>query len=319
MSKSNIIADQIIELIKTGNSVEEIRAKYSFDSNDWARYSAKAYNKNLQNAKKERDSLQGKKNVSATSNKDIAEILKINEELANHALILPIFSTLGELANIKDLYLNLPSTEEQIFNIFEKVTMAPRLRMLQKRGRLEQFEYFKLFSRMIDAAVLCFYRNNFVSCYLTLVPIIEGVIIRWMGFVENTDKPDFEDIRNFFKKSAARQPCPTNILFHNIYTKACDKILNEHFYKPTPKGSSYANFNRHVASHLLNSEQFATRENCLRLFILLDTMTEIYFCESLENDPRFAVSREEISNDINTLIQILVDTRKSPENHFLNY
>lgn len=319
MSKSNIIADQIIEQIKTGHSVEEIRTNSSFDSNEWARYSTKAYNKNLQNAKKERDSLQGKKNISVTNNDDIVEILKINEELAGHALILPIFSTLGELANIKDLYLNLPSTEGQIFNIFEKVTMAPRLRMLQKKGRFEKFEYFKLFSQMIDAAVLCFYRSNFISCYLTLVPIIEGIIIRWMGFVENADKPDFEDIRNFFKKSAARQPCPTNILFHNIYTKACDKILNEHFYKPTSKGFSYANFNRHVASHLLNNEQFATRENCLRLFILLDTMTEIYFYESLENDPRFDVSREEISNDINAIIDILIDTRRSPENYFLNY
>jgi hypothetical protein len=137
--------------------------------------------------------------------------------------------------------------------------MHPKIRVMQKKGRFEEFEYFKKFVPLIDAATLSFYRINFISSYLTLTPIIEGIIIRWMGYSDGDEKPEFEDIRKFFKNSHRRQPCPSNILFHDIYKKACDKILNQHFYRPSDRGSFYANFNRHVASHLLNDNQFATK------------------------------------------------------------
>jgi len=155
-----------------------------------------------------------------------------------------------------------------------------------------------------------------VSCYLTLLPVVEGIIIRWIGYTETGVKPEYNDIRNFFKKSPQRQPIPSNILFHNVYVKACDKILNNHFYKPTTKKGTipYANFNRHVASHLLNDDQFATNENCIRLFILLDAMTEIYLYESRKVDPRFSLKNDEIESDIKILSGILLNkTQKTPE------
>jgi hypothetical protein len=193
------------------------------------------------------------------------------------------------------------------------------MRILQKKGRIEEFDYFKVFSKLIDAAIISYYRTNFISCYLTLLPVIEGIIIRWMGYTENDSKPEFEDIRKFFKNSAVRQPCPSNIQFHNVYAKVCDKILNNHFYKPTTAGNSHSNFNRHVASHLLNNDQFATKENCVRLFILLDTMTEIYLYESRISDPRFNLTNEAISADILNYNMILLENLKTtPENLILN-
>lgn len=97
--------------------------------------------------------------------------------------------------------------------------------------------------------------------------------------------------------------------------KACDKILNRHFYKPTASGSSYANFNRHVASHLLDDSPFATKENCIRLFILLDAMTEIYLYESRDHDPRFNLSQEEIIPDIDTFGKAVVQNIEATPEH----
>lgn len=318
MSKSTIKAQEIIESIKNGESIETIKLKFNCNPNDWYSYSSKAYGIFLENARRERKKDEAKEHVLTTSNNEISAILKLNEKLADHALLLPIFSTKGEFNAVNSLESNLPNSETEILEIIGKMTMHPRLRVLQKKGRIEKFEYFKIFSKMVDAATLCYYRTNFISCYLTLLPIIEGVIIRWMGYTETDAKPEFEEIRKFFKNSALRQPCPTNILFHNIYTKACDKILNEHFYKPTTTpGNSYANFNRHVASHLLNDDQFATKENCIRLFILLDAMTEIYFHESRENDPRFNLSNEEIAEDIKLLTDTLLENlRETPEQKY---
>ncbi len=203
------------------------------------------------------------------------------------------------------------TSNEQVTEIIGRATFHPHLRALQKKGRIEKLDYFKVFSILIDAAILSYYRTNFISCYLTLLPVIEGVIIRWMGYTETNTKPDFEDVRKFFKNYAQRQPCPYNILFHNVYVKACDKILNNHFYKPTTSGNSWANFNRHVASHLLNDNQFGTKENCIRLFILFDAMTEIAVYESRINDPKFNIRDEEIENDINLYGNVILDNMKT--------
>jgi len=42
--------------------------------------------------------------------------------------------------------------------------------------------------------------------------------------------------------------------------------MDEHFYKLTPNEDWWANFNKHVASHLLNDDQFVTEDNCIGLF-----------------------------------------------------
>lgn len=319
MSKSKIKALQILDLIKKGESVDSIKSMIVHNPNDWYSYSSKAYSLCLENAIKQRKKDEERSNVSATSNKDIAGILALNEILAKYALLLPIYSTMGDYMHIKSLTQTLPNSEGEILLLIGKITMHPRLRALQKKGRFDQFQNFNLFSKIMDAAILCYYRKNYISCYLTLLPIIEGVIIRWMGYKEQDSKPEFDEIRKFFKNSALRQPAPTNILFHNIYAKVCDKILNEHFYRPTTsKGSSYSNFNRHVASHLLNNSQFATKENCIRLFILLDAMTEIYFYESLEIDPRFNVSDLEILEDVELYNSIILQNFKNtPEQKYL--
>jgi len=314
MAKSTIQANKILKLIEQGDSISSVKDRTSSSEDEWFKYSSKAYYLNLTKVKKERKGVEKKRHVSTTPNNQILEIIDLNEILADYALLLPIFSTNGEFLAIKDLINNLPSSEPEIIRIIGKITLHPRLRALQKKGRFEQFEHFKIFSKLLDAALLSYYRTNFISCYLTLLPIIEGVIIRWMGYTNLDPKPEFEDVKKFFKRSAQRQPCPHNVLFHNVYIRACDKILNEHFYKPTTSGNSWANFNRHVASHLLNDEQFGTKDNCIRLFILLDVMTEIFLYEARINDPRFNVRNDQIEDDIKLFGTVILDnTVKTPE------
>jgi hypothetical protein len=315
MSKSTIEANKIIALIKQGKSVKEIKDENYPDLALWHNYSAKAYAISLEQAKKERKKDEANPHVAATSNDDIAAIISLNEKLGDYALTLSTFSTMPEFNTAKSLALNLPSAEESLIEFIGKIIMEPRLRALQKRGRIEPLPYFKVSAKMVDAAVLCYYRGNYISCYLTLVPVIEGVINRWMGYTGADTKPEFDEIKKFFKHSHTRQPCPSNILFHQVYNKACDKILNHHFYKHTASaGTAHANFNRHVASHLLNDDEFGTRANCIRLFILLDAMTEIYVYESRESDPRFSLHHDAIVEDVVLFTRALLEnTPVTPE------
>lgn len=108
-----------------------------------------------------------------------------------------------------------------------------------------------------------------------------------MGYFGQGEKPSFEDMRKFFRNCHMRQPRPGNALFYDLFSKACDQLLKEHFYKPSNSGDSYSNFNRHVAAHFLNNSFFATKENTVRLFLLLDLMTEIYIYETYARDKSF--------------------------------
>ena len=311
-------AKEIIDLIKQGLTIDEIKSRICNDDNEWYCYSSKAYSIQLENAKRERKKQESSPHVVTNSNKDIPTILDINEKLADKAFLLPIFLTGGELDIIKSHKSDFPNSESKIIQIISKMTMQPRLRVLQRKGRFENLEYFKIFKKLIDAATLSYYRTNFISCYLTLVPVIEGIIIRWNGYSISDEKPEFEEIRKFFKNPALRQPCPNNIQFHDVYAKACDKILNRHFYKPTMTGNSFANFNRHVASHLLIDDEFATKENCIRLFMLLDAMTEIYLYESRVSDPRIDLKDEDILEEIDLLTKVILEnTEKTPEQMIL--
>lgn len=134
-------------------------------------------------------------------------------------------------------------------------------------------------------------------------------MLRWTGYNGTGNKPEFDEHRKFFKRSHIRQPCPSNVLFHNVYNKGCDKILNDHLFKPTQSGDSHSNFNRHLAAHLLNDNHFATWENCNRLFLLLDTMSEIYVYETREPDPRFNIHTDDLKADVEIYAGLILDTQ----------
>jgi hypothetical protein len=316
-SKTITEAKNIIEKLGQGVSISELRNSVYPNDIEWNTYSSKVYSICLNNAQKERKEDLKKRNVIATSNKEISEILKLNEVLAEYALLLPSTATMRDFKVIKNLSNQLPISEPLILEYITKIIMQPIFRSRQKRGRIEKLEFFLTFERMIDAATLSYYRTNFISCYLTLVPIVEGIIIRWMGYDGTNDKPEFDKTRKFFKSAASRQPNPGNILFHNVYCKACDNILNKHFYKPTTDGSSHANFNRHLASHALNDEEFATQHNCVRLFLFIDAMTEIYILEKKIADPRFDLDDSEIHAQIAILSGVVLENLRVTAEHII--
>lgn len=290
-------ANEILKLIKSRTPINEVKARVCSDDQDWFRASAKAYSLHLENTRKERKDDEKNPHVSCTSNDEIKEIIALNHKLADYALTVPTLASMHDFRNLEQLSIGMPSNEHKVFSIIEECTMCPRIRALQKKGRLETFKIFKEFSKLIDAATLSYYRQNYFSAYLTLVPVIEGILLRWLGFQGNGKKPEFEDLRKFFRNSHVRQPCPGNPLFHEVYIKACDKILTEHLFRPSESGDAYSNFNRHLAAHLLRDSPFATKENSIRLFLLIDVMTEIYYYETFCKDHRFSIKKEEFAVD----------------------
>jgi hypothetical protein len=315
MAKTIDKAKKLIELISTGVSISNAKSQLSTDEADWDRISSKAYALHLEKERKKRKADKKMPNVATTSNDEIDKILILNDKLASYALTLPALATMHDFEQINSLVNQMPNSEHLVISVIGDITMSPKIRALQKKGRLEHFKVFKEFSNLIDAATLSYYRENYISSYLTLVPVIEGVLLRWLEFEGTGKKPDFEELRKFFKNSHQRQPCPQNAQFYNVYIKACNKILTEHLFKPSENGAAYSNFNRHLAAHLLNNSQFATKENCIRLFLLIDVMTEIYWYETSCVDPRFELKNEDYSLEQNIFESLRVNefVRSTPE------
>ncbi|MBP1471411.1 hypothetical protein J8Z78_12120 [Acinetobacter nosocomialis] len=238
--------------------------------------------------------------------------MQLNNQLLEYALVLPSTVTLTDVLNIQELISDMPANEHKIIDAFASIIMDPIIRARQKKGRFEHFPPFKSFVHIIESAVISYYRGNFIGSYLTLIPVVEGVMLRWLGYFGTGKKPTFPDLKTFFSNSYQRQPCPGNVLFHDVFSKACDKLLTEHLFKDSQEGDAYSNFNRHLASHLLSDSQFATRENCVRLFLFVDLMSELYLYETYCSDPRFYLSGEDVSLELNEYLKLMAQLH-SPE------
>lgn len=319
MKRAEIKARRILTELKNGKSVEEIISNNDYDGIQWHNLSNKAYQIELEEETIKRKILTQSTNVISTSDDEVQQIINLNSKLSNYALALHTFATKADLRLIENLSNDLPNKLDELIVSIEEVIFEPRLRALQKKGRYEMLPHFQQFSQLIEAATICFYRKNYIASYMTLLPVIEGVLIRWAGYNGSNKKADYDKLRNFFAKSHCRQPSPWNIVFHDIYCKVCYIIIDKHFFLPTTAGMAHNNFNRHIASHMLSNDFFATRANAMRLFLLMDLMTEIFIFESKDNDPRWNCTEESIRKEFDVYSNLhFKNDNDSPENKLLN-
>jgi hypothetical protein len=172
--------------------------------------------------------------------------------------------------------------------------MNPRIRALQLVGRFLKLPPFDEFGYLIDAAALSFYRGNIPSAFMTIIPVIEGLLLRWQGYPgTSTKKPTFSETLDFVHNLATQQPIPLLPLFYDSWTVAAETILREHLYRHTNNGPAIDHFNRHLALHLLDDQTFGTQDNVTRGFLLIDILSEIFICERRLKDPRWETTLDE--------------------------
>lgn len=287
-------------LLQANTPVADVKTALATDSTVWSKVSALVYEKAKAEARKERDRDAQRTHVSTTSNAEITDLLALNEQLARYALLAPPTITVAEFKKIGQLATELPDSEDAILAYLTNIFTSPKMCAILKQG-VENFPAFASFAPLVDAAIIAYYQDNYVSSFLTLVPVVEGLILRWSGFdgTGSDAKPDFETVRKFVGNSYLRQPNPGNVLFHEVYVKASQAILTNHLYLNSGTGSAYANFSRHLAAHLLNNGTFATQPNCVRLLILLDALLEVYYYETKPaKNPRFQVDEPLLQRDV---------------------
>jgi hypothetical protein len=145
--------------------------------------------------------------VSATSNAEILALLALNQQLANYALLAPLTITVAEFRKIGQVATELPASEATILDFLGNIFTSPKMCAILKQG-FENLPAFHHFTPLVEAAIVAYYQENYISAFLTLVPVVEGLILRWEGFdgTGPEPKPDFEAVRKFVDNSYLRQP-----------------------------------------------------------------------------------------------------------------
>jgi hypothetical protein len=218
----------------------------------------------------------------------------VNMALGPYALCVPSFATRPELNQINTLVTAPTVNTAALHRAVGDIVMQPRLRALQLVGRFMKLQPFDEFAYLVDSAAISFYRGNIPAAFMTVIPVIEGVLLRWQGYPGVlAAKPKFSDTLTFVTNTTTRQLYPLMPLFFDSWAAAAAGIIRDHLYRNTNAGPAVDYFNRHLALHLLEDQTFGTRENITRAFLLLDILSDLYICENHITDPRFGTKYDE--------------------------
>jgi len=296
-----------VNLLDLANDIDQcgldgVTTKYALSLAEWRKVA------------QEIASLYGRGAISSSC--DVIINAWVNTTLAPHALSFPVYGTSLELKDVQQRMRQTPPDIAGAQKVIFEAVLNPRMRALQLVGRFMRLQPFKEFGYLIDAGALAFYRGNIPASYMTIVPVIEGILLRWMGYPDHTNpsrrKPEFKDLRAFVGDIGTREPRPLLPLFFDSWEKTVHSIVDDHLYKHTQAGPSADDFNRHLALHLLQDRRFCTTENVTRAFLLIDTLSELYICEKRLADPRWSVSNDEAGTHTQAYSDALASQKATP-------
>ncbi len=262
---------EIITRLNKNEKPENIIADIGLSNNEWYRVASIIYNEN-------------KKYIKPKP--ELEQLKKVNSILENYAFSFPRLGSIADLNELEQLLKNYTSNEEKINKLLVSTIMHPNMRALYYLNlyslpNIGEYEnpIFK-FASIIESSIISFYRGNYISSYMTIIPVIEGFLLRWQGFPDIIQtKPSFEDSLKYVKNTYLRQPCPSLIGFIDSWSSTALNIMNNHLFKDTSSGKSNLDFNRHLVAHLLYDTSFSTVLNITRAFNLLDILFDIFINE----------------------------------------
>ena len=288
MRKIKIQIEGLERYVIDGND-ESVSLKdfLGFDDNEWYRFASLIYQHRLDKD----DILEG----------EAKRVFILNNKLSQFALAIPTVSVGRDVCKIENILSNIDLGISSLVDLEDEVcriVMNPYVRAFQMIGRYKTIDVISDLSEIIHASLISYYNNNFISAFLTIVPVIEGVIQRWLGCTDIAKMADMKSVKKHISRTYIRQPIVCQPKFCNVLVETTKSILENHFYLHTENGEAYGLFNRHIAAHMHKkfSHVFFSEMNICRAFILLDMMSDIYIREKHISDPRLESKNEDFNN-----------------------
>ena len=213
-------------------------------------------------------------------------ILKVNQKITNFG-----FCVIAEDINLNDLVklekvcenidLNINYSIEEIEYIENKIAISIKYNLFSAKKRafnmvflIMKTSHVNKFSHLIEQAYISFFREEYISTIMTLVPVIEGILLSVYGFDCNEkNKPKVEKLLN--KWAELQYTCKDNNhnqIMIDEYIRAFIDICQQTVFSAHESSEKNLYFNRHYISHLMGCGKFYSRNNAFKFIILVDLL-----------------------------------------------
>lgn len=236
---------------------------------------------------------------------------KINNILKEYFFWIPPYNSVnGEWINsFYKNYEDLPKErKEEIKYFVTEDVINPYRRAYQMAYRYKELPIFtKNILEIIECSTIAFFQGNFPCAYISLLPVIETLMYNWdkkelkipnSYFKKLKNKRNAQNIAKYiaenFKKNIIKGEQDRYKEWLEMLIKYFEYILTNVLYLTIngfkTRYKSKDIFNRNSALHYLeNITLFDTEESkigVIRLFLLIDTIAEIYFLYNYDKYPK---------------------------------
>ena len=157
-----------------------------------------------------------------------------------------------------------------------KHVISPEYRAEQKI-LYEQLEIFKGIIPLIDEVLELFFMQKFIGAYISLIPSVEGLLLKWS---KESPLKRFKPI-DFIKNRVGLLKKKNEENYWDIHNlELLEYIICDFFFSRSNEDNIQHMFNRNVVLHGLNDiTSDKAKENVIRLFSIIDLIALCYKSE----------------------------------------
>ncbi|MDK2801662.1 MAG: hypothetical protein PWQ70_3281, partial [Clostridiales bacterium] len=170
------------------------------------------------------------------------------------------------------------SVKLKINRILTDVVFHPNYRSFYV-VRAKEVPHVSKFSHFLERGILHYYKQDFLSCTLCLLPAVEGVLLSHFGWQFGSGrKPSQAKLIDFVRNNRPETDFPER---YEMYAETLANFLEKWILQDTSSVDFETTYlNRHYILHGMGNEHFYSVEDCHRLILFFDLYIELL---SIEN------------------------------------
>lgn len=222
----------------------------------------------------------GATSKTRTTDNELEDLLQINKEMLQKEgiIYLPDMWYLKTREINEALFKDNMQCGSNLENLY-KSKIYPLVSSYHYRAQMrllyEQLPIFQGLLPLLDEVLLLFFARKYISAYMTLLPVVEGLLLRWADKLKDIDTFKFRDFIEAKSQKVIKNHQKDMWCRHNF--ELLKFIICEFLFKRSDKFSIETMFNRNVALHLLNDPEYLqSQKNCMRLFTIIDLIANCY-------------------------------------------
>jgi len=152
--------------------------------------------------------------------------------------------------------------------------------------RASEIPFVQNFSHMIERATFHYFRQDYLSSIMVLVPVIEGIILRHSS-TPISDFKKWSALKGFLDALVTEYRQPEMVTRFENYRNFLTTFLDKRFFcggKTASQSFHDSVLNRNFILHMLGDEPFYNQHDCQTLFQLIDLYMEVIVCQKQGTD-----------------------------------